>query len=44
MNNQFTNFGRYFKFWFAFTPGNNSLENHRIKAIENSPGVSGISK
>ncbi|MDJ0515131.1 MAG: hypothetical protein QNJ74_02345 [Trichodesmium sp. MO_231.B1] len=42
MNNQITNFWRYFKFWFALKPGNNFLANHRLKVIENSPEVSRI--
>ncbi len=36
MNNQFTNFWRSFKFWFALKQRNDSLANKILKAIENS--------
>ena len=35
MNNQLTNFWCYLKFWFAGKPGNNSLANLRLRAMEN---------
>ncbi|MGD1703967.1 hypothetical protein [Dapis sp. BLCC M229] len=42
MNNKITNLWRSLKFWFALKQENNSLANQILKAIENSPEVSGI--